>query len=341
MGKTSAEMRSVHKPRPAFTLVELLVVIAIIGLLVALLLPAVQAAREAARRTQCMNHLKQLTLAMIGHETTHRFYPTGGWSPFFTADPERGFDHEQPGGWCFSLLPFIEEQVLRDLGAGKTGAQRDQELVQRDSTPISIFNCPSRRPAAVFANGRNFTPRNSIRSDVHARSDYAMNVGDTFQYEHWCFHFAPFDYQEADTKGDSWVRRDFFSGISYCGSTVKSRQVKDGLTHTYAIGERYLDKSHYTDGMVRSDDVPMFAGFQNDLYRSTFFDPDISQPSVEAVLLPQRDQPGLDLNEHFGSAHAAGCYISMCDGSVQLVPYDIDGNIHKARGNRSDGAAVR
>ena len=323
-----------------FTLVEMLVVIAIVGLLVALLLPAVQAAREAARRSQCMNNLKQLSLAMILHETTHRFYPTGGWSVFFTADPDRGFGSNQPGGWCFGLLPFVEEQALRDLGGGLQGPARDEAIRQREGTPLSVFNCPSRRAAQAYPNARGFNPRNSVLAEFHGRSDYAMNVGDTFQYEHWCFHFAPSDYDDADQQGDQWVRRDFFSGISYCGSEVRSRQVKDGTSHTYAIGERYLDKSHYEDGLVRSDDAPMFAGFQNDLYRSTYFDQSISSPTVYSVRLPQQDQKGIDLNEHFGSAHAGGCYISMCDGLVSLVSYDVDGVVHSRRGNRADGLPV-
>jgi len=104
-----------------FTLVELLVVITIIGILIAILLPAVQAAREAARRMQCENNLKQLSLGCLQHESSCGFLPTGGWSCGWVGDANCGIGKTQPGGWAFCILPFIDQAALHDLGLGLTG----------------------------------------------------------------------------------------------------------------------------------------------------------------------------------------------------------------------------
>ena len=118
-GFTLVELPVVSKwKRSAFTLVELLVVIAIIGILVALLLPAVQAAREAARRATCTNQVKQIALAWHLHHDTHKFFPSGGWGYRYMADPDRGFGEGQPGSWAYSCLPYLEEQTLHQIGGG-------------------------------------------------------------------------------------------------------------------------------------------------------------------------------------------------------------------------------
>src|SRR5262249_15837304 len=155
--------------RRAFTLVELLVVIAIIGILVALLLPAVQAAREAARRAECLNHLKQIGIGFLNHEGSKKILPGAGWSPWYVGDPLWGSGRKQPGGWMYQILPYIEEQALYDMtGDGQKTVMTPQQKaasVLMQQTPVSAFNCPSRRPARALpwavAPVTTWTPFNS------------------------------------------------------------------------------------------------------------------------------------------------------------------------------------
>jgi prepilin-type N-terminal cleavage/methylation domain-containing protein/prepilin-type processing-associated H-X9-DG protein len=153
-------MRSSKSVR-GFTLVELLVVIAIIGILISLLLPAVQAAREAARRAQCVNNLKQLALGSLNHESAVKAFPTGGWAAIFMGHPDAGVGMQQPGGWLFNIMPYIEEGQLYKAQQGKTGAAEKAAAVATAMTPLAAFYCPSRRPAQLYAQTTNVPGINS------------------------------------------------------------------------------------------------------------------------------------------------------------------------------------
>ena len=141
---------AIRSCRKAFTLVELLVVIAIIGILIALLLPAIQAAREAARRTQCKNNLKQIGLAAHAHVDAQKFFPTGGWGYRWMGDPDSGYGTRQPGGWGYTMLPYLEESVIFNLGRGQTTALKQNTLAQVAAIPAPFFTCPSRRDSAFI-----------------------------------------------------------------------------------------------------------------------------------------------------------------------------------------------
>src|SRR3954471_3015135 len=140
--------------REGFTLVELLVVIAIIGILVALLLPAIQAAREAARRNQCVNNLKQLSLGVINHESAMKQLPSSGMGYSWVGDPNYGFGRKQPGGWIYNTLSFIEEQAIHDMGVGVgtnwNDAARKKIFAERAQITIKLLICPSRRSGGPY-----------------------------------------------------------------------------------------------------------------------------------------------------------------------------------------------
>ena len=145
-------MRSSKSVR-GFTLVELLVVIAIIGILISLLLPAVQAAREAARRAQCVNNLKQLALGCLNHESAVKALPSGGWGSLAMGHPDAGVGITQPGGWLFNILPYIEESTLYKQQQGLTGTALQSAAKAVAMTPLNCMYCPSRRPVQTYPQG--------------------------------------------------------------------------------------------------------------------------------------------------------------------------------------------
>ncbi|MCA9233931.1 MAG: DUF1559 domain-containing protein [Planctomycetales bacterium] len=324
--------------RSGFTLVELLVVIAIIGVLVALLLPAVQAAREAARRAQCANNLKQLSLAMLQHESALGYLPAGGWGGDWVGDPDEGAGLNQPGGWIFNTLPYLEQTAVHDIGSGLTGLDKRKALATRDAIALEPFNCPSRRPTTPFPNAQSKVPINSRYAPQHGRSDYAQNAGDIQKLEYWVLDCSP--RTVADGRKSDWrPALDDHSGVGFAGSIVELRNITDGTSQTYSVGERFIEPQFYETGEAHADDWPMYVGFQDDLYRSVWYD--VESPNGEAYL-PLQDRDGIDgASERFGSAHTGGCYIAMVDGSVSNVAYDIDAEVHRQRGHRSDGGAVR
>ncbi len=113
-----------------FTLVELLVVITIIGILIGMLLPAVNSARESGRNAQCKNNLAQMGKACLAHEEAQGIFPTGGWGWFWVGDPDRGYGDQQPGGWIYNILPHTEMNALHDLGRYGSQSVKQQAVLQ-------------------------------------------------------------------------------------------------------------------------------------------------------------------------------------------------------------------
>ena len=322
-----------------FTLVELLVVITIIGILIALLLPAVQAAREAARIVQCQNNLKQLALGCLQHEETHGFFPTGGWGYYWLGEPDRGYSERQPGGWLYNILPYIEQSALRELGAGMTGADKQAALQQMVQTPLSVINCPTRRNTMLYTTAHHGVWSNLPMPDSLCRGDYAINLGDNMSAASW--RSGP----SSLAIGDSWnaaTWNSFFdasaiTGISFGHSRIIVADITDGLSKTYLIGEKNVCPDYYFSGDDNGDDSSPFTGQQDDHFRSVGY---LQSSGSYLVYSPTPDTPGAVLNNHFGSAHAVGLHMAMCDGSVHMINYTIDPEVHRCLGNRMDGFVI-
>src|SRR5947209_1376820 len=136
--------------RVGFTLIELLVVIAIIAILIALLIPAVQKVREASNRSTCQNNLKQMGLAIHSCADISKALPSGGWGWSWVGVPSRGTGPDQPGGWTYNILPFMEQDAIRKIGLGKLGQALATDMTQGFQTPMPMFACPTRRTAGPW-----------------------------------------------------------------------------------------------------------------------------------------------------------------------------------------------
>jgi prepilin-type N-terminal cleavage/methylation domain-containing protein/prepilin-type processing-associated H-X9-DG protein len=334
----SRKVRDDMNRRTAFTLVELLVVIAIIGVLIALLLPAVQAAREAARRNQCKNNLKQLALACLNHEATLRHMPTSGWGWRWQGDSNRGFGKDQPGGWSFNILPYIEQPAVRDLVKGISQSDRtafEAAMLQIVQTPLGIYTCPSRRPPQLYPMSRNTFLALNLRScrapDCElARTDYAGNAGNA----RTAGETGPEDVGSVSTfRG--WITNSQ-NGITYQRSEVRMAQITDGTTKTALIGEKYLNPERYEDGSDPADDQNIFVGHDQDNLRYTGRRDNLA--SAAKAFLPLQDTNGHDEFDDptFGSSHSGAMNMAFCDGSVQSIQYDIDPKVFYFYGGRDD-----
>jgi prepilin-type N-terminal cleavage/methylation domain-containing protein len=329
----------------AFTLVELLVVITIIGVLISLLLPAVQAAREAARKTQCSNNLKQLGLGCALHEEKQHIYPSGGWNYRWIGDPDRGFGRTQPGGWIYSVLPFIEQESLHSLGAGQSDSAKKTCAARLAQTPLPTMNCPSRRAtrpypwfyATIYPGD---APVNADSFTMQASTDYAGNGGDIVD----AAGGGPWASVPATVADAATCKWEQDTGIFYHGSIVAVADVTDGLSNTYLIGEKYLNPDFYENGESFGDDQNMYCGFDCDIVRwgaRMGANAANADPSpTDYTHIPQQDRPGSDEYERFGSAHSGSWNVVLCDGSVRSVSYTIDPITHRRLANRSDGDII-
>jgi type II secretory pathway pseudopilin PulG len=326
--------------RRAFSLVELLTALGLIAVVVALLLPAIQATRESARRAQCQNNLKQIGIALLHYHNVYGSFPHGGWGHEWVGVPDRGIGKRQPGGWIFSLLPFIEEQGLHRFGQGQQVAEGDLVAV-RLRTPVCLLVCASRRNCARWPVSDKYpyvrSPKPFGAATEVARSDYAINGGSSVAI----VHGGPTDFLQGDDE-KYWrtsITNRKISGVSHIRFAAALRSITDGASKTYLVGEKYVESAWYETGESLGDNESQYAGYCTDLNRFAGAVERLAL-SQSPVAPPLNDNaiPGSGLPGHsrFGSAHAEGLNMLTCDGSLRFMGFDVDPDIHFRLGYRND-----
>lgn len=309
-----------RRNRIGFTLVELLVVIAIISILVGLLLPAVQAVREAARKTQCQNNIRQISLGVLNFESTYKKFPSNGWGYSWAPEPARGAGLSQPGGWIYQILPQLEESNVWAIGNGSTGANRRQAMGKLLNTPITTFACPSRPGEISGPLGSAVRYVNATPANV-ARTDYAINEGD------WISDSGrgPGSLDIGDSGRYRWADFRKITGIAGMHFAIKMAEIRDGSSNTYLVGEKHVGRDSYDNAGDPGYDQSMYSGVDVDVARWSVFP-------------PARDsETSLENARRFGSAHSSVFHMAMCDSSIRRVSYQIDATVHRWLGNRKDG----
>jgi len=291
------------RPRIGFTLVELLVVIAITGILLALLLPAVQAARAAARRMSCANHSKQFGLALHHYHDTYRTFPAGSW----LSSPQGYW-----WGMTVALLPYMEQVPAYetiDFGEGHCGAHLRALQAAGGPDPAShlipTLQCPSDiRGGEKLLSGPN--------GPLPASGD----VG-------WLY---PSNYLGMAGSLDGDVTNTYEAcggilngdGVFYTDQATRIRDITDGTSQTIAFGERAIPRD-------LGWGWPLCGGDECEHYVTSTLG-----------LFEGNHDPGEYYThlQHFWSWHDGGCYLTMADGSVHFVSYGIDYDLYQAISTR-------
>lgn len=312
--------------RSGFTLVELLVVIAIIGILIALLLPAVQAAREAARRSQCSNNLKQVVLGLHNYHDTHRVFPPGfiDSDPTYTAGSQGVMQNVNGLAWSTFILPFIEQAPLYDQVQSQTlGFARHWERdfggasapIPASREGVSVYSCPSDTMSLINTKRGNY-----------GKNNYLGNSGNA---------------AAIDRKGIFWVN-----------SAVRMADIRDGTSNAVMViertGTRELANTSCGVGAaaVACDwNAGLWIG-PSYVGNSVGWHPGLDSPDVDsygggnATYMINRSNQTWGNSWGSASDHPGGLQLALCDGSVRFVSETIDMLTYRYIRDRQDGNVV-
>lgn len=296
--------------RRGFTLVELLVVIAIIGVLVSLLLPAVQAARESARRMQCSNNLRQLGIA------THTFHDTLGFlPPAFIGD-----NSDTPNGWATwaaLILPYIEGS--NQYAQWDIRYRVSQQPAQAVQTQIKTYICPS-RPLPVLSVS-------DFSTSGGALSDYAASFGTAANYTSSNGAIIPnMPYVALDSAG-SWI-------VTKWEGQTRLADLTDGTSNTFLFGEKHIRPNSLRG---KNEDRSVFSGVRNTHRRMAGIAPN---GDLRPLLPPRAQTPAL-ANSSFGGPHPGVCQFVFGDGSVKPVKTAVDLHTLTYLVQRNDGEVIQ
>ena len=301
-----------EKSSRGFTLVELLVVIAIIGILIGMLLPAVQMVRESARRATCLNNLKQISLAVHSFHDARRKIP-----------PSRGADRYLT--WPVMIMPQLEEENLYDQFNLKL--PYDQQPQAAIEQTVEVFVCPSRRP------GGQLSVSEKDNAPVGAVGDYGGNAGSNEKFDPPGNTWAGF---EAETDGvfSSGLARDnvIEDGMLISGGVgrFKFRDITDGLSHTIFVGEKAVNSSAlgepggWGDNSIYNGDEPF----------------SFMRLGGGPLGISSGDHAYPGLIPVWGSAHPTVCNFAFGDGSVRNLSLDIDPDTLRRLSARNDGEVI-
>jgi prepilin-type N-terminal cleavage/methylation domain-containing protein/prepilin-type processing-associated H-X9-DG protein len=312
-------MRTISR-RSGFTLIELVVVIAIVGVLIALLLPAVQKVREAASRISCANRLHQLALAAQMYNDTFGRLPPGQCGPFY---PIRGQPYygwhpdDRPWSWLARILPYIEQQNLATQGGVPQRTLRQSGIC---ALPIEVFLCPSAGPPLTRTDAGNM-PGFEIAVTCYkgvSGSNWGFDTWENKPVDTYWPNPSPTGNYDGLTYGDGAMLRDDIN------RPLPLTRITDGTSHTFLIGE----------------DVPALNRWASWPYSQNAYGTCAIPPNATAPDGKPFDPDNWGNTWAFRSRHPGGLQFALADGSVRFIPTAISLPVYRAMATIQGGEVV-